>query len=379
MWTAKARVLTTHSTRDGSRLTKEDLERYVVQCNESKDRMPFNVAHDSTRQIGFIVPGSAVLVKLEDGEYAVEVEIRGYENDAERRAYCIEPRKKEVPTHMDSLKVNCTKRKDFNCYTYQLPASIFTLLGEKPNLNKDRLLVVDSPNYILDNGILVADDFVVNFHPFLRRSFSKLNAYNLRLINKVREVMIRNPQLNVSFSVIHDVVSLKSELSNYVEWDYVWGPKLPKDLSKLKTGITQHVASESDAFMENIELTDFWWHRASDSLMVLEIEETRNKTQHLSLPQDETKYFPLRYCHLHYDESNAMITHLDLAVRVYPEDKFDFRVSQNDISKSSKNDSDRVKLVRIDGALTPKDAFDIISLFFHGNSDVRQYFEGNES
>ncbi|HIK02989.1 TPA: hypothetical protein H1012_04055 [archaeon] len=375
----KGRIITTHLTKDNIKFTKEALEDCEKQINDSDKIMPCNINHDLTRQIGFIVPGSAKLIQLEDREYAVEAEVNIYETRKERIQHFVDVRQKEAEVKIPELGINCIKREDINCPTYWLPQSIFKILNEAPNLNKDGLLVLEKPEQLLQKGILINNKIIVIFHNFLRRSLSEPNAHNKRLIDKIREIKVRTPQLVVSFLVIPSAISLKKEFTESLEFDYAWGPKIPKDLSKLKVGVTQHTASELDRSMENIIKTDFWWHNDTATIMALEIEETRDKRRGLIHPSNKTKHFPLRYSHLQYDKESGKIIHIDCALRIYPEDKFDIRLTTNDISKVPKSYADRVKLFRIDGEINPKDAFDILSLFFYNNSDVRGYFELNET
>lgn len=375
----KGRLITTHLTKDNIQFTKEALEGCVKQINESDRIMPFNINHDLTRQIGFVVPGSAKIIELDDGEFAVEAEINVYESKEEQIRFFVDVRQKEEKIKLAELNVDCIKREDTNCPIYWLNVSVFEILKEEPNLNKDGLLILAKPEYLLQKGIRINDKIIVTFHNFLRRSLSEPNAYNKRLIDKIRETKVRNPQIVISFLVVPAAISLNLEFKEYLECDYAWGPKIPKDLSTLKEGVTQYVASEMDRSIENIDKTDFWWHKDNATTMALEIEETRNKERFLVHSSEKTKYFPLRYSHLQYDKVSKKIIHLDCAMRVYSEDKFDLRLIANDISKVPKSDADRMKLFRIDGEIDSKDAFDILSLFFYGNSDVRKYFELNDN
>lgn len=374
----KGRLITTHLTKDNIKVTKEALIDCIKQINESNKIFPVNINHESTRQIGFVVPGSAQLIKLDDGEYAVKVEINIYENQEEKLKHFVDVQQKEEIVELTELDIHCTKIDDTNCYTYRLPKSIFEILKIAPSINKDQLLILKNPQHLFQKGILINEKFILNFHNFLRRSFSEPNSYNKRLIDKLRDIKVRNPNLELSFLVTPNSISLKSEFQEEFEFDYAWGPKIPKNLNSLKEGVTQHIASERDKSLENFDKTDFWWHTYNNALMTLEIEETRDKKIYLMQSESEIRYFPLRYAHLQYDKNSKSIIHLDCALRIYSENNFDERTKKNDISKVSKNDSDRVKLFRIDGNINAKDAFDIISLFFYNNSDVRKYFDLEE-
>ena len=370
----KSRLITTHLTRDNIKFSKEALESCVKQINDSDKIMPFNVNHDSTRQIGFVVPGSAKVIQIGDGEFAVEAEVNVYETSEEKISHFVDVIQKKEIVELESIG-KCTKIEDTNCPTYWLNKSLFKILKISPKLNKDKLLILNSAKNLCQKGIIINDEYIVKFHNFLRRAYSEPNAFNKRLIDKIKELKINNPDLEISFLVTPTSVSLKDEFKESFEFDYAWGPKIPISLNQLKEGVTQHIASEKDKSMENFDKTEFWWHKSSDSLMTLELEEIRDKSRYLTHPENKDKYYPLKYGHLQYNKNSDKIIHLDCALRIYPEDKFDIRRNTNDISKVSKEYSDRIKLFRIDGKLNVKDAFDVISLFFQGNSDVREYFD----
>ena len=370
----KGILITTHLTRDNIKFTKEALNDCVRQINDSDKIMPFNINHDFTRQIGFVVPGSAKLIRLKDGEFAVEAEINVYENAKEELNHFVDIRRE--PENVDLVKIGkCLKIEDTNCPSYWLNKPIFEILNIEPRVNKDKLLILDNAKNLCQKGIVVNENYIVNFHNFLRRSYSEPNAFNKRLIDKIKELKIKNPKLEIAFLAIPTAISLKEEFKEVFELDYAWGPKFPRDLNQLREGVTQHIASDKDKLLEDLDKTEFWWHKDDDILMALEIEETRGKKRYLVHPEKKLKGFPLKYGHLQYDKDADKVTHLDCALRIYTEEEFDLRISANDISKISKENSDRVKLFRIDGELDKKDAFDIFSYFFYNNSDVRKYFE----
>ncbi len=368
----KGRLITTHLTRDNIRFSKEALESCVKQINDSDKIMPFNVNHDSARQIGFVVPGSAKIIQLEDGEFAVEAEVNVYENTEEKLNHFVDIRQKSEIVELEKIG-KCTKIDDTNCPTYWLDKSLFEILKITPQLNKDKLLVLNDAKNLCQKGIIVNKDYIVKFHNFLRRSYTEPNSFNKRLIDKIKELKIKNPTLKIAFLVTPNAISFNNEFKESFEFDYAWGPKFPKNLNQLKEGVTQHISSDKDKSMENLDKTEFWWHKDDDTLMSLEIEEIRDKQRYLTHPENKDKYFPLKYGHLQYNKDSGKIIHLDCALRIYPEQTFDTRVTTNDISKVSKKHSDRVKLFRIDGDLDKKDAFDIFSFFFYNNSDVREY------
>ena len=246
------------------------------------------------------------------------------------------------------------------------------MLGLIPTKDKDKLLIVSDPSDILQKGILINKEILVLFHPFLRRAFQKPNAFNKQLIDKLRAIKRKERNLKISFLVVPTEISLKAEFKESFEFDFAWGPKMPKNLNELQLGVTKYLFNEKEKTLENINETDFWWHKKRPTLFALEIEEIRDKTRYI--PYGSNKYYPNRYLHLQFDSNKRKIIHLDCALRIYSETDFDNRLNQNDISKAGKL-SDRIKLFRIDGELDPKEAFEIAMLFFHNNPDVRRYLE----
>lgn len=372
----KGRILTTHVTRDNIKFSKEELDKCIEQINNGSRILPFNINHDTNRQIGFIVPGSAKLIQLNDGEFAVDALVNIYENVEEKLKYYVDVRQKEDEVEIDILKTKALRRDDTNCPTYWLSTDFFSLSGIKPNFDDEGLLILDDAKNLFQKGLLIKNDFILILNRFLRRGFSEPNSFNKRLIDKIREIKIRCPWLVISFSVIPNSVSLKKEFVESAEFDYAWGPKLPKDISSLKVGVTRHTVSDSDRIFENILYTDFWWHEYHNNLMALEIEEMRDSSCYLV--KESNKLIPLKYCHSIYKKETGKIVHLDLSIRIYPEDLYKTRSEQNNISYSGKN-SNEVKLLKIDGDMETKDAFDLISLFYYGNSDVRNYLDSGEN
>lgn len=369
----KGRLITTHITRDNIRFTKEGLEKGIAQINSGDKIMPCNINHDSNKQVGFIVPGTAKLIELPDGEYAIEAEINIYETEEERLKYYVSFNENESEVFLDSLKIKALKKEDINCPTYRLQENIFDISKVSPLQDKEGLFIVSDPKIILSKGILINEDILVLFHAFLRRGFSEPNAYNKRVIEKLREIKLRNQNIRLSFLINPFTISFKSEFKELIECDYAWGPKIPRDLSNLREGVTKYISSEKDKAMDNLLATEFWWRKQERYIMELEIEELRDKLMYLL--RDNHPYFPLRYAHLQYDKKVDKIIHLDCAIRIYPAEKYNGRLNKNDISKATKKDSVRIKLFKLDGIMEAKDAFDVISLFFMNNSDVRDYLE----
>jgi hypothetical protein len=76
---------------------------------------------------------------------------------------------------------------------------------------------------------------------------------------------------------------------------------------------------------------------------------------------------------LQYDKTHNII-HIDCALIIYSEDRYDDRLTKNDVSKAGK-DSERIKLFRIDGEINPKDAFGVLALYYYNNFEIRKYFD----
>lgn len=372
------RLITTHKTRDNIYFSKEALQSVIKQINSGDKIMPFNINHNFNRQIGFVIPGSAKLIQLEDGEFAVEAEINIYETNEERLKFFVDVGQKQEKVVLDSLMISAIKMWDTNCPTYLLEKTIFSILNIKPNLDDEGLLMILNPSEIYAKGILIDNKHIVLFNHFLRRGFSEPNAYNKRLIDKLIDLKIHLPTIRLSFLIVPIAISFKSEFKDMIECDYAWGPKLPLDLSLLKEGVTKHLANEEDKSMENLIATDFWWKTKDINTMELQIEELRDKSTFLCKDGSKSKYFPLKYAHLQFDKVQKKIVHLDCAIRIYSEEEFDLRLGLNDMSKANKQSSKRIKLFKLDGIFEPKDAFDILSFFFINNSDVRNYLEAKK-
>ncbi len=270
---------------------------------------------------------------------------------------------------MNHLNEKVVKLKDKNSFLYIL-SNPLSINNSDKLINCDQLYVLMDDSRLFQNGILYDNDLILHFSDYLRRGFIYPNSYNLRLINYIKDFKRKFPRVIISFLLYYDKISLLSEYSMCFEEDYAWGPQMPKNLINLECGVTKYNSSETELKLNKILFTDFWWKKKDNSnIFELQIEDVFCDKLLID------GFYPTRYVHLQFDLDKTKVIHFDLSIRLYDFENYNLRVSVNDISKINKKSSKRIKLIKFDGVIEEKDAFNIICLFYYNNKDVLNYFE----
>lgn len=368
-------LVSTRLTKDNIKFTKEALEKLIEQINTQENPMPLNISHDNTRPVGIIIKGSAKLIDLEDGEYAAIATGGIFESKEEfEEAGFGKSQLIAIEDKLEDINENVWKmEKDVNNPTYVLRDK-FTVEAFDFELNEESMFLVDNFSKITQKGIKINDDYVAVYDNFFRRYYKFPNTFCLRLFNYTKKLLEDKKDIKFTVKLDPRKISKIAEYSEYIEQDYAWGPKLPKKLEELEEGVTKYTSSERVSEYEKILDVDFWWHKKNENLMTLEIEE-RISPEFIYSDELNGKGIPLRYCHLEYDIKNNKIIHLDFAIRFYEEDSYVNERFLGDISKCGKK-SKRIKLFRMDGDLEREEAFNLISLYYHNNEDVKEYLSG---
>ncbi len=372
MRSEKVVMSTTHINKDGCKFPKEELEKSIEEINTRTIPLPFLNNHDFNRQIGFIIPKSARLESLKDGEFAIIVDVNIYETAEEKQKYYVKSFPDETQVNFPGMNLFALKNSDVHGFNYTFELNFPKYLGMELNYNKDGLLVINAADQIFQNGISIDKNYILRYIDLFRRRFSFPNAISLRLIEKIKELKNKYKDIEFSFNVNPNCISFVQDFKPYVELDFSWGPTKSLNFEKLKKDINKYNASEETRIYDNIIYTDFWWYERNKDILDLEIEELRDDS--LILVDGN---IPCKYVHMEYSRSKKKIIHLDFAIREYNKEQYSDRLLKNDISYVAKNEnsSKRMKLIKIQGEIDPTDAFTLTCLFCATNPDVREYFE----
>jgi hypothetical protein len=229
-------------------------------------------------------------------------------------------------------------------------------------------------------GVYRVGEFAVFAHPSFRRSFYRLNTLNTPFLR--RAYALPRDLLDVRIALDPDMLGLASTYNESVELEYWWGPKFDDDLASIPIGVTSHGANEADLLFHGISRTEFWWQSREDQqgeeqhrkkLHVFEAEELRD----IPVTSDGEAKYGCRYVHSIVDETTKKVTHLDGAVRNYPEERMIERL-EADIMHFGR-DSEYTKLWRVDGDIDIPTWKGLLSDYFRDNRLVGEYLGAQSS
>lgn len=370
MFKRKAIITTTHLGRDNIKIAKKALEEEVKRLKEFK--MPINVNHDRRQLIGYT--SNPELVKLEDGEYGIQVTCNLFETNEELEEYLESLGEPKVDSGFlefnDGKKIKAEKYEDLYCDVYygnNILKDIFPFIGEY--LDEDGLFQIKDSKNINNFGIKVGNYYII-YHHWLRRYHSRKNNFNVDLIKNLIDVLKKYDGIKVKISVDLNMVGIVGTERNYMERDFWYGPKfIRKDISKIPDGVAVHgIRNESGKFRQ-IYKTDFFWH-TKNNVKTLEIEELVDKAYPIDL--DVEKGYPAKYVHTEFDLDAKKFVHLDGAIRIYNENNWEKRKTI-DINKFT-GVADRIKLFRVDHELEFEDWLKLVHFFFRSNEHIIEYF-----
>jgi hypothetical protein len=223
-------------------------------------------------------------------------------------------------------------------------------------------------------GVFRLDEYAVFAHSFFRRSFSRLNTLNTHFLRSLCNLPADGSDVRIALDP--DMLGLASTYNQTVELEYWWGPKFDDDLASIPVGVTSHAANEADLVFHGISRTEFWWQSREDQqgeeqyrkkLHIFEAEELRD----IPVTSNGEAMYGCRYVHSIVDETTKKVTHLDGAVRNYPEERMIERLDA-DIMHFGR-DSEYTKLWRVDRSIDVPTWKGLLSDYFRDNRLVGEY------
>lgn len=221
-------------------------------------------------------------------------------------------------------------------------------------------------------GIFRIGDYLVYAHTYFRRSFSIVNSLNGEFLSEL--VSLRNKEgFDVKIKLDPDLIGLAGTEYSELEFQYMWGPKFDKDLTRIPDGVTRHENSEVERIYTGIDFAEFGWYEQGGH-KTLECEEISDEQENIET--DGKKLFGCRYIHSFLNSDTGLPTHLDGAVRAYTADQILERIDTH-LDHAGRN-TRYTKLWRIDGDLPVETWKKLITYYFRDNRLVGEYLGGED-
>lgn len=238
-------------------------------------------------------------------------------------------------------------------------------------LDKDGLLVVDDDLTLHDGGIEYGD-YMLHYHQLLRREYTANPNFDFLMVFVDYHRRMRNKNI---FRIAIDWMRImpKKWYSQLFERDTWYGPhfsEIALDESNV-VGLTIVKRNQNSLFglSNKLDRTEFYWS-FSDGIKTFETEE-------VSLPDYAFEHYRFnRYVHAERDIQGKFFRHLDGAVKVYLENRYDERFTTH--LPKEPHCYKKPKLWRIDGVIDLDAWKDLISFFFKGNEMVIEYLNPQE-
>lgn len=335
---------------------------------------PSNLAHDSTRLIGWMHPISLYfepqLTRLiglfqtpeskEDSELLNKARksflLKSHYERCKPFVNILRDRLRDnLSQDAELIDAGCAAFYDKNIVARTLPSLI-------SNTDDDGLLKINELKH-LGGGIFEIDGLVIFAHKYFRRSFSLLNNLNTHFFESLAKVSRQG--IDAWIAIDPDIIGCPESYLPRIELEYWWGPKFSADLSSIEPGVTRHESSEFERLYSGIATTEFWW-QSRKGQHILEVEELRN------VPQNESfSLYGCRYLHCIVDEKSKRVQHMDGAIRSYSEEEMITRIDKD--LKQVDRKAVYTKLWRIDCDMDISLWKRLISDYFRDNHLVGEY------
>jgi hypothetical protein len=240
--------------------------------------------------------------------------------------------------------------------------------------DKDRLAIIAAGKAIQSHkeGLLV-DGHYIKYAPELRRYNLALSGGFLEHLTELAH--LADDALHISVALNEDLLLDTEYYFSYETRAYTYGPKgfsrerlqdaaFPENPSGT---VTVHRRVSDDPLLRLamlLDSTEILWS-ARDGAKIIQIEEL--------CPFDkDLKYVMNRYVHARWDVTKKCFSHLDGAVRVYNQPRYEHRCS-NDIRHCNQRTGFYKKLFRVDGVIDTATWNDLVSGFYYNNELVLEY------
>lgn len=341
---------------------------------------PSNLAHDSTRLIGWMHPVSlyfephlTCLIGLfqtpetkKDSELLSKARLSYLIDSHYERCKPFETILKErlgenISIDAELIDAGCAAFYDKNIVNRVFPKIV-------SNANKDNLVKVNDLKH-LGGGIFEIEGLVIFAHRFFRRSYSLLNNINSHFFESIDKVLQQG--IDVWIAIDPDIIGCPESYLPSIELAYWWGPNFSNDLASIPTGVKRGETTEFERIYMGVSATEFWW-QSREKEHILEVEELRD------VPQNESvSYYGCRYLHCIVNETTKCVEHIDGAIRSYSEEEMILRIDKK-IQQVERN-TEYTKLWRIDHDIEIGLWKRLVSDYFRDNHLVGEYLVTDEN
>jgi hypothetical protein len=235
----------------------------------------------------------------------------------------------------------------------------------------DGLLRIGEDTTVMDHGV-VYRDHILHYHQLLRGGFSSSSSPNADLAWRFGQYHKESGGTNeFRIAVDHRRLMPKEAYEKVFELSAWFGPRFGREkLDDPKVvGLTVVGRDEPEFFAiggtSSLERTEFYW-KHDDGIKTLKIEEISTRGCVL-----DNRYLN-RYLHAERDVRARRLRHFDGAVKVYPKDRYEDRLS---VFLPHGERCQKIKLFRIDGDVDVERWLDMTGHFFSGNEMVLEYFD----
>jgi|GEM_PF-2108030 hypothetical protein len=254
------------------------------------------------------------------------------------------------------------------------------------SLDKYNLVQIDNKFDLASQGIVYRKKELLFYHPFLRRYFTSNFTKITRCIADLS--CLKNATLRLAIDPLR-MNHKESMLGELIELDYWRGPKF--NLSKLSDRnfigciIYKRLNNGNDLSwpVDRIEVVVKNQSENEKSVTIQEInpsDEILASDNRYMISKDfmnySKKYRLSKFTHFIWDKRMGCFVHLDIAVIAYKKDDFKKRFDVEFPDKAIVSNVDKIKLVRVDGAITLDIVQGLIGDFFRYNELIYEFFEG---
>lgn len=237
-------------------------------------------------------------------------------------------------------------------------------------LDGDGLLLVGEDTTVMDIGLMYRDH-VLHYHRLLRGGFSYSSRPNADLMWRFGQYFKESGRTNeFRVAVDHDRLMPKEAYENVFEFSRWFGPRFGREKLDDPRVVGLTVVGRDESGLSallgpSLERTEFYW-KHNEGIKTLEIEEISTRENVL-----DDRYLN-RYLHAERDVETRRLRHFDGAVKVYPRDRYEDRLS---VHLPHGERCRKVKLFRIDGDVDVGCWLEMVGHFFSGNEMVLEYFD----
>lgn len=209
-------------------------------------------------------------------------------------------------------------------------------------------------------------DLAIMLHPYLRKSLSRLNNYNIEFLEAF--FAYRNSKdVDLEVTIDEDFIGYAPSFLMPSEFEHIYGAPFDDDVSKINTGPARYDNTPEDHQYYQSLRTEYNW-KWEGGEFTFEMEDLND----FSMPGALNKEYGCYYVHSQYDFNNQVFKHFDGAVREYDEaemlERLDLKL------KETGKDKKYTKLFRMDGKIPIQEWKFLIMKYTYGLPSVYEYF-----